>query len=112
MKKNKNGLYITKIRTKLYYLNDKLHREDGPAVEYIDGCKQWYINDKLHREDGPAVEYANGNKSWYLNGNLHREDGPAIEYINGNKSYYIHNSKIDAKSQEEFEKIVKLLIFK
>ena len=25
------------------------------------------MNGKLHREDGPAIEYANGYKSWYLN---------------------------------------------
>jgi hypothetical protein len=29
--------------------------------------KWWYLNDKLHREDGPAVEGANGDKWWYLN---------------------------------------------
>ena len=33
-----------------------------------DGTKEWYLNDKLHREDGPAREYANGSKYWYLNG--------------------------------------------
>ena len=32
------------------------------------GDKFWYLNDKLHREDGPAVERASGNKRWYLNG--------------------------------------------
>ena len=26
------------------------------------------LNGKLHREDGPAVEWANGRKHWYLNG--------------------------------------------
>ena len=54
--------------TKYWYLNDKLHREDGPAVEDADGTKHWYLNDKLHREDGPAIEDADGSKSWYLNG--------------------------------------------
>lgn len=24
-----------------------------------DGTKVWYLNDELHREDGPAVEYKN-----------------------------------------------------
>ena len=48
--------------------NGKLHREDGPAVEYIDGDKKWYLNGKLHREDGPAVEDTDGNKEWWLNG--------------------------------------------
>ena len=32
-----------------------------------NGNKRWYSNDKLHREDGPAIEFANGSKSWYLN---------------------------------------------
>ncbi len=35
---------------------------------YASGAKYWYLNDKLHREDGPAVECAKGYKSWYLNG--------------------------------------------
>lgn len=52
----------------LYYLNGKLHREDGPATEFANGDKEWYINGKLHREDGPAIEYNNGDKSWYING--------------------------------------------
>jgi len=46
----------------------QLHREDGPAVEYVDGSKFWYQNDKLHREDGPAVVNVNGIKRWYING--------------------------------------------
>jgi hypothetical protein len=32
------------------------------------GTKYWILNDKLHCEHGPAVEWANGNKFWYLNG--------------------------------------------
>ena len=32
-----------------------------------NGNKYWYLNDKLHREDGPAVERTNGSKEWYLN---------------------------------------------
>ena len=27
-----------------WYLDGKLHREDGPAIENIDGTKEWYIN--------------------------------------------------------------------
>ena len=50
---------------------------------YDDGTKEWYINGKLHREDGPAIEWANGDRYWYLNGKLHREDGTAIEYDDG-----------------------------
>jgi hypothetical protein len=42
-----NGLFISAVGTKYYYLNDKLHREDGPAVECADGTKHWFLNDKL-----------------------------------------------------------------
>jgi len=31
---------------KYWYLNGKLHRTDGPAVERINGTKRWYLNDK------------------------------------------------------------------
>jgi hypothetical protein len=31
------------------------------------GSKFWYLNGKLHREDGPAIEWASGDKWWYLN---------------------------------------------
>ena len=42
----------------------------------------WYLDGKLHREEGPAEigYYSNHNKMverWYLNGKRHREDGPA-----------------------------------
>ena len=30
--------------------------------------RHYYFNNKLHREDGPAVEWGNGTKFWYLNG--------------------------------------------
>ena len=53
---------------KAWLLNGKLHREDGPAVEYVDGGKEWCLNGKLHRLDGPAVKRADGTKEWYLDG--------------------------------------------
>ena len=28
------------------------------------GYKFWHLNDKLHRENGPAIEWVNGNKAW------------------------------------------------
>ena len=50
-----------------WYLNGKRHREDGPAVIYVDGDQYWYLNGELHREDGPAIIYADGAQAWYLN---------------------------------------------
>jgi hypothetical protein len=84
---------MTNDGDKSWFLNGKLHREDGPAVEWNDGTKFWYLNGKLHREDGPAVEYASGRKTWYLNGNLHREDGPAIERRSGTKDWYLNGNR-------------------
>ena len=48
--------------------SDRLHRLDGPAVEYSDGTKEWYCNGVLHRLDGPAHEDIYGTKQWYKNG--------------------------------------------
>jgi len=59
---------ITPNGSRVWYLNNKLHREDGPAIEYRDGSRAWYLNDKLHREDGPAYESVDGHLyEWFLN---------------------------------------------
>jgi hypothetical protein len=55
-------------KDKFWYLNGKRHREDGPAIEHVNGTNFWFIDGKLHREDGPAIEYADGTKFWYLDG--------------------------------------------
>ncbi len=65
------------------------------CITHINGDKFWLLNDELHREDGPALEYANGNKYWYKNGKLHREDGPALEYVNGYKAWYLNGNEIE-----------------
>tara|TARA_R110000868_G_scaffold46524_1_gene153593 strand:- start:308 stop:499 length:192 start_codon:yes stop_codon:yes gene_type:complete len=37
---------------KYWYLNDKLHRENGPAIERADGTKEWWYHDKqIHCKD-------------------------------------------------------------
>jgi len=99
--------YTVKVdedKTTRWYLNDKLHREDGPAVEWADGTKHWFLNSKLHREDGPAIEVADGSKAWYVNGKLHREDGPAIEWADGTKYWCLNNKEL---TQAEFNAKVK-----
>jgi hypothetical protein len=80
--------------TKRWYLNDKPHREDGPAMEWADGTKCWYLNGERHRTDGPAIEEADGAKRWFMNGKCHRTDGPAIEYSDGTKHWYFHGVKL------------------
>ncbi|MHA2085135.1 MAG: hypothetical protein ACXABD_15370 [Candidatus Thorarchaeota archaeon] len=93
--------YLVKVHsddTEEWYLDNKRHREDGPAIDCANGDKIWYLNDKLHREDGPAIEYVS-RKEWYLNGKRHREDGPAIEYTFGYKEWFLDDIKL---SEEEF----------
>lgn len=75
-------------------LNDKLHREDGPAIECANGDRSWYLNGKAHREDGPSMVYANGDKFWWINDKLHRVDGPAVEYANGVKYWYLNGEEM------------------
>jgi hypothetical protein len=76
-------------QTKIYRVNGKWHREDGPAIEWGNGHKEWYINGKYHREDGPAIE-SDGGKLWYFHGILHRLDGPAVEWGNGDKEWRVN----------------------
>lgn len=35
---------------------------------YPNGSKFWWLNEELHREDGPAIEWSDGRKEWHLNG--------------------------------------------
>jgi hypothetical protein len=89
-----------------WYLNGKLHREEGPAVEHPNGNFEWYLQGKLHRTDGPAVENRTLDtrvisnmalrrnrqalRVWYLQGKLHRTDGPAVEWPGGTREYFLH----------------------
>lgn len=43
------------------------------TVKVDNGTKEWYMNEKLHREDGPAIEHHDGTKEWYLNGGRYSE---------------------------------------
>lgn len=72
-----------------WWVNDKLHRIGGPAVEWVSGSKEWYINGYPHRIDGPAIELKR-IKEWHVNGKLHRVDGPAIQYANGDYIWMVN----------------------
>ena len=75
--------------SKVWRLNNKLHREDGPAIERSDGTKQWYLHDKRHREDGPAMEWADGRKQWCLHGEeVHPEQIVDYHLSRGTFCYY------------------------
>ena len=71
--------------------------EDGPVYTEL-----WLLDDRLHREDGPACilrrtsDGAVGFELWYQQGHLHREDGPAAlhyDFDSGRvtQAHYFHD---------------------
>lgn len=91
----------TNFENKQYFLDEEqtiFHREDGPAVEYIDGTNLYYKFGKLHREDGPAIEHPDGTKEYYIAGIRHRLDGHAIEYSDGTGVYILRGKYFDNKN--------------
>ena len=53
------------------------------------GTKWWYLNGKLHREDGPAFEDRYGHKWWYLHGEVvHPEQIVDLWLTRGTFCYY------------------------
>jgi hypothetical protein len=77
--------------------------KDGSHID-ANGDKEWFLLGKLHREDGPAVEYANGDKEWFLHGRLHREDGPAYIYNKYYIEWYLNGNLIYCKDKNNLHK--------
>ena len=75
----------------VYYVNNEVHREDGPASVWDDGSKYWYCNGVAHREDGPAVEYGHDYSNFF------------VKY-----RYYINGEEIDPKEFRYRKRISKL----
>ena len=93
-----------------WYLNGKLHREEGPAVEHPNGNFEWYLQGKLHRTDGPAVEWPGGTREYFLHGQLHREDGPAIETSRSDyREWWYKGESYDVDDLEAFLDFIRLL---
>lgn len=65
----------------------------------------------FHENGQPELEY------YYRDTNLHRLDGPAISIWNHTGellqvAYYINGEEIKCSSEQEFKRMVKLMIFK
>ena len=82
---------------------NQLHRESGPAVEYVNGHVEWWQNGQLHRTDGPAIISERGDKYWYQNNRLHRTDGPAIVWNDSDEWWFINGERL---SKGEFHQMV------
>ena len=39
-------------------------------AECENGTKIWFVNGKRHRLNGPAIEHSDGSKTWCINGEL------------------------------------------
>jgi hypothetical protein len=77
LKKDSNGNNFFIHNSYIGYVkNNRLHREDGPALEYnetysnhLDNIKWWMKKGYLHRENGPAYENPNNGKyHFYIDG--------------------------------------------
>ena len=85
--------------------------ENYNRVENNKYTTLYYLNNNLHRIDGPAIKNVYGSKFQYQNGLLHRIDGPAKEYSDGTKEWWFEGRHIKCNSQKEFEKLIKLKLF-
>ena len=47
---------------------DQLYRSNGLTMERSDSTKYCTLNGQIHKEDGPAIEYVDGSKKWFLFG--------------------------------------------
>jgi hypothetical protein len=81
---------MIKITQEVYSIPDNF----TGVAEHAEGDKRWFLGGKLHREDGPAIEWDNGDNSYYINDKLHREDGPAIECVDGDKQWYLNGEEL------------------
>lgn len=95
---------MKEYRKEFFNEEGKLHRLDGPAVEWGNGTKEWYKHGKRHREGGPAVEHTDGYKEFWVDGDLnrkeywaegklHRIDGPARIYGHGTKEWWVNGKR-------------------
>lgn len=63
-----------------------LHRDDGPAVERLDGSREWWFLGRRHREDGPASEpSARRDGAWWQPG----------------RYWYVHGQSNDTEQRAE-----------
>ena len=69
-----------------------------------DGTIEWRLDGSLHREDGPAVEMLNGTRVWFRHGKQHREDGPAVEYADGTIEWHLKGVSVDESIVQDTKK--------
>ena len=63
-----------------------------------DGIHRWTVNDRPHRDDGPAIVYPDGTQVFCQHGLLHNDTGPALILPNGNTYHYMHGQPVDTET--------------
>lgn len=62
-------LHLARIRfdDRVVYCNAKRepHNPYGPAIRYDSGATLYYVDDKLHRTDGPAIRFPRMRGGWH-----------------------------------------------
>lgn len=89
--KDQNGTII------YYNSKNKIHRDDGPAVEYANGTKEWARDGRFYRARGPAIEDSDGTKRWY------DECGEWIKTCHPKTVSYIKNKGTENEEEMELE---------
>lgn len=97
-----NGVYHRSDGTMLWFKDNLIHNENGPAVIYKNGDVQWVQNNIVHRIGGPAIE-TKTSFTWYRWGKFHRLCGPAADnYLLNNASWYINDVRISSQNYKNF----------
>jgi hypothetical protein len=105
--------YSEKVKVQ-YKQSDGIVYKKVKIKDDIDVIKRYYKNNKLHRDNGPAVveNCLSGwdvASYWYKEGVIHREDGPAVElldHMNDKVTHEYYINGIQYKESEYREKIV------
>lgn len=69
--KRKTGPVYIRSPGLIRFCNSESHvnsRKVGPSLVFSDGEVHYYLFDKLHRTNGPAVIYDTGDKEYWING--------------------------------------------
>jgi hypothetical protein len=83
-----------------WWVDNKRHRADGPAVEEEGGREWWWVDGKRHRDNAPAVELPDGGRAWWVEGYRHCLDGPAVEYTSGRREWWVDGVRVDESEHE------------
>jgi len=88
----KDGVYLISI-------TDYRTEDTQPPLPF---CDVWVKSEKIHREDGPAIEFVDGGEIYMQKGKLHRTDGPAFIHIT-ESGEIIHRYYLDGKEYSKGE---------